>query len=313
MKRFQPMSVLACLAVCLALVTTAQAQEAPYVLRDTTSLPPPSAGHARLLLSRERMLEQGLKPEYVFVDRTPFGQLPPRSASTGEITPGWHRIWLGRGATTEMWFEAVAGERYLVRLREALLDNNWRADLVRDSREGYRDFALGKGMKLAVTTTSGFGALRRNLEKLAPTAKADSLARGKAQSRAHLPIVIAEAWYRDLQGKTGPPSMYAQNPAKLTLDARSLTFKRADTTLTIPRNSITTLRYGGMLGQGTVRGSPSFSPTTAASARRSVTRWPAEGRRPTTGCSASSRRPRSRSRALAKRDDQLRSARTPRG
>jgi hypothetical protein len=248
MKRFQPMSVFACLVVCLASATTAHAQEAPYVLRDTTSLPPPAAGHARLLLSRERMLEQGLKPEFVFVDRAPFGMLPAKSASTGEITPGWHRIWLGRGSTGEMWFEAVAGERYLVRLREGLIDGSWHADLVRDSREGYADFALGKGMQLAVTTVSGVGALQRNLAKLVPTVKADSVARSKAQSRAHLPIAIVEAWYRDLQGKTGPSSSYDQKPGKLTLDATSLTFTRADTTISIPRSSITTLRYGGMKG-----------------------------------------------------------------
>jgi hypothetical protein len=248
MKRYLPMSMFACLALCLALVTTAHAQEPPYVLRDTTSLPPTSAGHARLLISREGVLGQGMKPEFVFIDRKPFGMLPPKSALTAEITPGWHRIWFGRGATADTWLEVAAGGRYLLRLREDLIEDNWRSDLVLDSPEGYKDFAIGKGMKLALTTKSGYGALQRNLAKLAQPAHADSTALATAKSRAQVPIMIAEAWYRDLQGKYGPPE-YEQNPGKLTLDAEALRYTRADTTvIAIPRAAITMLRYGGMKG-----------------------------------------------------------------
>jgi hypothetical protein len=248
MKRYLPMSMFACLALCLALVTTAHAQEPPYVLRDTTSLPPTSAGHARLLISREGVLGQGMKPEFVFIDRKPFGMLPPKSALTAEITPGWHHIWFGRGATADLWIELAAGGRYLLRMREDLIEDNWRSDLVFDSPEGYKDFALGKGMKVAVTTKSGYGALERNLAKHAKTPAADSTALATAKSHAQVPIVIAEAWCRDLQGKTGPP-MYEQMPGRLTLDAMALRYTRADTTvLAIPRSAITMLRYGGMKG-----------------------------------------------------------------
>jgi hypothetical protein len=76
------LSLLATLACMTAAAATAQAAAPPpYVLRDTTSFPPPAPGTARLVVARERLLDQGLKPEFVFVDRTPIGHLPRRRGS----------------------------------------------------------------------------------------------------------------------------------------------------------------------------------------------------------------------------------------
>jgi len=246
MKRSAPTVVVFCAAAVLAMVPAAHAQQA-YVLRDTTAFPPPAAGRARLFVAREREFREGLKPEFIFVDGRPFGMLPPQTAATGEITPGWHRIWLGRGSNAQMWFEAAADARYLVRMREDMINGTWHADLVRDSRDGYRAFAKKKGLKLSVITRSGTETLQRNLNKLAPDAQADSIARADAQSRAQLPIVITDAWYADPSNPRQIPSEYDTHPGQLTVDAQALHFTRGDTTVVeIPRSSITLLRYGGM-------------------------------------------------------------------
>ena len=246
MKRFGPLATLIGILFTIGATQLAQAQEA-YVLRDTTSLPAPAKGKARLLVSRERLLDQGLKPEFVFLDGKPFGMLPPRTASTGEVAPGWHRVWLGRGASAEAWFYAEAGGRYLVRLREEAIDGTWRSDMIRDSRDGYLELTQAKGMKLAVTTESGYATIQRNLKKLKPNAKADSTARAKALAAARLPIVIKGAWYDDLVNPAQVPAAWELHGGTLTVDAKNVTFVRHDTTVvTIPRKSITLLRYGGI-------------------------------------------------------------------
>jgi hypothetical protein len=233
-------------AAGLGTVGTANAQNAPYVLRDTTSFPPPAAGMARLVVARERFLEQGLKPEFVYVDRTPIGMLPQKAAVTAEVPAGWHRVWFGRGANIEVWLEMEAGGRYLVRLRENLSEGTWRADLVRDAGDGYADFAKEKGIKLAITSESGMGSLTRDLEKRKSDAKSDSLARDRAKTQATLPIRFAEAWYQDLLSPSRVPMEYELNPGRLEVDGTTLKFVRGDTTaVEIPRESIEVVRYGG--------------------------------------------------------------------
>jgi hypothetical protein len=250
MKRLLLLAIALC-GTGLGIVDAALAQESPYVLRDTTSFPPPGAGMARVLVARERFMEQGLKPEFVYVDRTPIGLLPQKSAVTAEVPAGWHRVWLGRGAGAEVWIEMEAGGRYLVRLRENLNEGTWRADLVRDAGDGYADFAKEKGLKLAITSESGMGALTRNLEKKKPDANADSLARASAIAGAALPIRLAEAWYQDLLAPARVPMEYELHPGRLELDATTLRFVRGDTTaVEIPRESIEAVRYGGHRDNG---------------------------------------------------------------
>ena len=245
LKRILLVSIALC-ATGLGAALTAEAQNAPYVLRDTTSLPPPAPGMARILVARERFLEQGLKPEFVYLDRTPLGMLPQKAAVTAEVPPGWHRVWLGRGARVELWMELEAGRGYLIRLRENLNEGTWRADLVRDASAGYGEFAKEKGLKLAITGESGFGALKRDLEKRKTDPKADSLARERAKTGGALPIRFAEAWYQDLLAPARVPMEYEHHPGRLELDATTLRFVRGDTTaVEIPRASIEMIRYGG--------------------------------------------------------------------
>src|SRR5262249_41560901 len=179
MRKLSPLATLVFIVLTIGATPPAHA-DADVVLRDTTSFPPPGSGMARLVVSRERRLRQDLKPEFVFVDRTPVGQLPQHSGVTAEVPAGLHRVWLGRGAGggggggVERWVNMAAGGRYLVRLREVLYDGQWRADMIQDSREGYADFAVENGLKLAITTPAGMGSLQRNLEKVRFDPKADS-------------------------------------------------------------------------------------------------------------------------------------------
>jgi hypothetical protein len=156
-------------------------------------------------------------------------------------------VWLGRGVNAEVWVNMAAGERYLVRMRENVRkDGGWRADLVLDSPEGYGDFAVEKGLKLAITTASGMGALERNLQKTKIKPKADSLARVSAVNGAALPILYSEAWYQDFNSPARTPMDYEHHPGRLVLDDTSLRFHRGDTVaVDIPRSSIETVRYGG--------------------------------------------------------------------
>src|SRR5262245_4028369 len=240
MKLVTALCALACLAMGLAPSAFAASQQRGYMLRDTSSLPPPAAGQARLLVARDMVIRQDMKPEFVFVDRTPAGMLPQRSAVTIEVPAGWHRVWPGRGSSVGVWMEFVPDGRYLLRLRETAVSGAWRGDLVRENREGYAEFALSKGMKLAVMDDAGKGALERNLKSPSKSQlKQDSLALTQAKANAVLPIVIQEAWYLSLPSDAHPGE-WQNNPGTLTLDEKSLRFVRADTLVVeIPRHRVT--------------------------------------------------------------------------
>jgi hypothetical protein len=235
------------LLAAASLIPAAASAQSPYTLRDTTSFPPPKEGMARLLVARERFIDQGLKPEFVVIDTTAIGQLPQKSGVAAEIPAGWHRLWLARGTKAGMWMEFAPGGRYLIRLRENVSDmGGWRADLVRDDRDGYAEFAVSKGMQLAVATQAGLDAIRRDIKKRMPTAKTVASERDKAQKAAQLPIVIEEAWYLDLLDESDKAQEFEQHLGKLTLDATVLKYTRDDgVVVEIPRSTISEVRYGG--------------------------------------------------------------------
>jgi hypothetical protein len=216
------------------------------VLRDTTGFPAPGAGMARLVIVRERQLRQDPKPEFVYVDRTPVGVILPKTGVTVIVPAGMHRVWLGRGLNVGAWVNAAPDGRYLLRMREVIVNGTWLADFIIDSPEGYAEFAAENGFKLAVSGPGSMGSLERNLQKVKNDPKADSLAKLRAIARATLPIQVAEAWYRDLDAPPTQPMEYEHNPGRLVLDGSALRFSRGDTVaLEIPRSAITGVRYGG--------------------------------------------------------------------
>jgi hypothetical protein len=234
-----------CAFACLILSSSAFAQKG-FVLRDTTALPPPAAGMARLVVARDMAPTEYLKPEFVFVDSTPVGVMPQRTAVTTEVPAGWHRVWLGRGSKAEVWMEFVPDGRYLLRLREIFSGGTWRGDLVRESGEGYAEFALNREMKLAVMDARGKQDLEKDLKKV--VRKWDPQAREKATASAALPIVIQEAWFLPIPSDADPGT-WQNHTGVLTLDGKSLRFVRADTLVVeIPRESMTNVRFGNMKG-----------------------------------------------------------------
>ena len=249
MKLLTVFCALAWIATGMTSSAFAAAQGRGYVLRDTTSLPRPAAGKARLVVARDMWLVKDLKPEFVFVDRMPVGMLPQRTVVTAEVEPGWHRVWLGRGSNAEVWMEFAPDASYLLRVRETDADGTWEGDMVREAPEGYAQFALGKEMQLAIMDDTGREALLRHEGNPSnATAKQDSIKRANAIAKAALPIVIEEGWYMALPSKAAPGD-YHNNPVKLSLDERSLRFTRADTTvLEIPRTEITDVRFGSEKG-----------------------------------------------------------------
>lgn len=246
MKKLILLAVLAAPAVMGATPAEAKATP-PYVLRDTTGFPPPPSGMARIVVTRERTVEQTWKPEFVFVDGTPVGMLPQKTGVTALVPPGIHRVWLGRGARAEAWVNMMDGGRYLIRMRETMDGGAWRADLVRDSPEGYSDFAVAQGLKLAITTPSGMGALNRNLVSLKWSAAADSAARQQASHLAPLPILFSGAWFQDLLDPKYEKVQYMQHPGRLVIDETSVRYYQADTVaVDISRASIENVRFGGI-------------------------------------------------------------------
>jgi hypothetical protein len=182
----------------------------------------------------------------VYVDRTPVGVILPKTGVTAIVPAGMHKVWLGRGLNVATWVNAAPGGRYLLRMREVIVNGTWLADFVMDSAEGYPEFAAASGFKLAVSGPGSMGSLERNLEKVKNDPKADSLATRRALARATPPIVVAEAWYRDLDAPATHPGEYEHNAGRLVLDDSALRFSRGDSVaLEIPRGSITSVRYGG--------------------------------------------------------------------
>ena len=245
MKKSSLLLVLVLLVSTLAHVTPAGAQP-DVVLRDTTGFPAPGPGMARLVIVRERQLRQDPKPEFVYVDRTPVGVILPKTGVTVLVPAGMHKVWLGRGLKVATWVDAAADGRYLLRMREVIVNGTWYADFIMDSAEGYAEFAAANGFKLAVSGPGSMGSLERNLEKVKNDPKADSLAKQRAIARATPPIQVRETWYQDLDAPTREPMAYEHNPGKLVLDASALRFTRGDSVaVEIPRGSITGVRYGG--------------------------------------------------------------------
>ena len=228
---------------------TAPEQKDGYQLRDTTGLPPPAPGMARLVIARDMRVLEVLREEYVFCDRTPLGLLAQRTAIAVEVPPGWHRVWLGRGRSGSVWMEFVPDGRYLLRLREEMVAGAWRGDLVRESAAGYAEFALGRGMQLSVMDARGAEKLRKDLGRPpANAAQKDSTARAQAMARAALPIVIREAWYLPIPSDA-PANQWQTHTGTITLDDKSLRFVRADTLVVeIPRASVTDINFGAQKG-----------------------------------------------------------------
>ena len=234
------------LLVSTSLCVAPAGAQPDVVLRDTTGFPAPDPGMARLVIVRERLLRQDPKPEFVYMDRTPVGVIQPKTGVTTIVPAGMHKVWLGRGLNVATWVNAAPDGRYLLRMREVIVNGTWYADLIMDSAEGYAEFAQANGFKLAVSGPGSMGSLERNLQKVKNDPKADSLARMRAIARATPPIQIREAWYRDLDNPPKQPMGYEDHPGKLVLDDTALKFTRGDTVaVEIPRSAITAVRYGG--------------------------------------------------------------------
>lgn len=245
MKKSSLLVVFVLLVSSAGVVAPARAQP-DVVLRDTTGFPPPDPGMARLVIVRERHLRQDPKPEFVYVDRTPVGVILPKTGVTAIVPAGMHKVWLGRGLNVATWVNAAPDGRYLLRMREVIVNGTWHADFILDSAEGYAEFAVANGFKLAVSGPGSMGSLERNLQKVKNDPRADSLARMRAIARATVPIQVAEAWYQDIDVPPTEPMGYERHPGKLVLDASALRFSRGDTlALEIPRTAITSVRYGG--------------------------------------------------------------------
>src|SRR5262245_43862209 len=197
MKESSLVGALVLLVSNMAFVVPAGAQP-DVVLRDTTGFPAPDPGMARIVVVRERQLRQDPKPEFVYVDRTPVGVILPKTGVTVLVPAGVHKVWLGRGLKVVAWVNAAPGGRYLLRMREVIVNGTWYSDFVMDSAEGYADFAAANGFKLALSGPGSMGSLQRNLDKVKEDPKSDSLDREKAKARATLPIEVAEAWYQDI-------------------------------------------------------------------------------------------------------------------
>jgi hypothetical protein len=245
MKKSSPFVVFVLLVSSAAVTTPAHAQP-DVVLRDTTGFPAPAPGMARLVIVRERQLREDPKPEFVYVDRTPVGVILPRTGVTAIVPTGMHKVWLGRGLNVSTWVNAAPDGRYLLRMREVIVNGTWYADLIMDSAEGYAEFATANGFKLAVSGPGSMGSLERNLQKVKNDPKADSLARRGATALATPPIQVREAWYQDLDAPPRQPMDYEHHAGRLVLDGAALRFSRADTVaVEIPRGAITSVRYGG--------------------------------------------------------------------
>ena len=245
MKKWNLFVALVLLVSSVGVVSPAHAQP-DVVLRDTTGFPAPGPGMARLVIVRERQLRQDPKPEFVYVDRTPVGVILPKTGVTTIVPAGMHKVWLGRGLNVSTWVNAAPDGRYLLRMREVIVDGTWYADFVMDSPEGYADFAKQNGFQLAVSGPGSMGSLERNLEKVKNDPKADSLARLKAIARATPPIQVADAWYQDLDAPPKLSAEYENNSGKLVLDDARLRYYRGDSvSVEIARSAITAVRYGG--------------------------------------------------------------------
>jgi hypothetical protein len=247
MKKFLlALSALAVISLGLSAPALAKpSQHRGYMLRDTTSLPPPPTGKARLVVARDMRIMEDLKPEFVYIDRKPIGLMPQRTVVTAIVSPGWHRVWLGRSSGASVWMEFAADGRYLLRLRETMSGETWQGDLVREGGEGYAEFALNKQMQISVLDSRGKDAMVRHLGKPSnQTQKQDSLALETAMTNAVLPITINEAWYLPV-GSDAAPSGWQNEPGKLTLDENSLRYVRADTlVIEIPRDKISSVYFG---------------------------------------------------------------------
>jgi len=250
MRLLAALCLLAILASGASTVTRAAGeQEDGYMLRDTTGLPPPAPGMARLVVARDMRVLEVLREEYVFVDRTPVGLLAQKTAIATEIPAGWHRVWLGRGRAASVWMEFVPDGRYLLRLREQMIAGAWRGDLVREAATGYAEFALGRGMRLSVMDARGRQKLLKDLGRPpADSARKDSSAVAQARARAALPMVIKEAWYLPVPSEAAA-NVWQSHTGTLTLDEKSLRFVRADTlVIEIPRTSVTDVYFGAQKG-----------------------------------------------------------------
>jgi len=252
MKLVTLLCALTCITLAFTQSSFAATQKRGYVLTDTTSLPPPGPGMARLVVARDMTnISENLKPEFVFLDRTPLGLLPQRAAVTTEVPAGWHRVWLGRGSSSPgVYMEFVPDGRYLLRLRESIEGGTWRGDLVRDNGEGYVSFAKSRDMQLAIMDKKGRGALQRNIDKLPTDVWAeDSTARLAAIAKAKLPIVIKEAWYLPITNDDAPAGEWDNHPGTLTLDENSLRYVRGDSVVVaIPRDSVRDVYFGSQRG-----------------------------------------------------------------
>jgi len=244
MKKWSVLAALVLLMSSIGVVSPASAQP-DVVLRDTAGFPAPGPGMARLVIVRERQLRQDPKPEFVYVDRTPVGVILPKTGVTAIVPAGMHKVWLGRGLKVATWVDAAPDGRYLLRMREVIVNGTWYADFIMDSPEGYADFATANGFKLAMSGPGSMGSLERNLEKVKDDPKADSLARLRATARATPPIQVAEAWYQDLDAPKESLE-YERHTGTLLLDGSALRFSLGDSVaVEIPRTAITTVRYGG--------------------------------------------------------------------
>jgi hypothetical protein len=218
-----------------------------YTLTDTIKVVFPSPGRALLVVTRELVARaMSTKEELVYLDESPLGFLPEKTALAREIEPGFQRIWaLGSGANAETWLDVKPNRIYLLRMRQTEIQGNLYSDFVRETPRGYRKYAIERGIRISRLTEKGtpwmaqkLGQYRQGTPPPADTARAAALRRNS------LPIVREEARYQD-------PSLdknVAQADDRIgrfEMDAKAIRFKDAKRDLTVPLDGVIMVQYAG--------------------------------------------------------------------
>lgn len=245
--RFRSLIALVALGAVLTPGFSSAQENRLYTLSDSIKVAPPAAGRALLVVTRELVARaMSTKEELVYLDESPLGFLPEKTALLREIDPGFQRVWaLGSGANAETWLDVKPNRIYLLRMRQTEVQGNLYSDFVRETPRGYRKYARERGIRISNLTEKGTPWMAKKLGQYRQgTPPPADTSRANAMRRNSLPIVREEARYRD-PAVDKDVAQRDDSIGRFEMDAKSIHFEDAKRELTIPLEAVAMVQYAG--------------------------------------------------------------------
>jgi hypothetical protein len=222
------------------------------LLPDAPELAPLPDSTTLVLVREQYVRKDPLPPERLYLDGAPFAWLPQRSVVVARVAPGLRTL-SGLFGAPDLVLGCGPGRIVLLRLREIIDEaDRLRLRWLLDDPAGADDLLRGAALPRAVPTQRGLAELAKRAPRGRTEAAPDTAG---APADTGLVLVRPEIWFEHPLDPLNLRRDFSILTGELTLGAGRLGYllrqKRGEIRVSIPLDSVETVRFGGTRYVGT--------------------------------------------------------------